>query len=172
MVIVWLTVRGNPMSNMINPLDGLLELQDGINNGLQMVKCPGDSGISVFFDNPEGVLRLTYAMMEGDTVVAYSVFLKDKPINGVAVFDVGYAVLEEYRGKGMASHVLKNSIDFLTNTMKSANAFTSYYIEAIIGVNNTASNKLAHKVISDKPKQIVDMHSGEDAYQYLRLINF
>jgi len=29
------------MSNMINPLDRLLELQDGINNGLQMAQCLG-----------------------------------------------------------------------------------------------------------------------------------
>jgi len=159
------------MSNMINPLDGLLKLQAGIDSGLRMVKCPGGSGLSVFFDEPEGVLRLTYAMMEGDTIIAYSVFLKDKPINGVDVFDVGYAVLEEYRGKGIATHVLKNSIDLLTDTMRSVNTFTGYYIEAIIGVNNIASNKLAHKIISDTPNKIVDKHSGEDAYQYLRLIN-
>jgi hypothetical protein len=39
------------MSNIINPLDGFLELQAGIESGLQMVECPGDNGfIKEYYD--------------------------------------------------------------------------------------------------------------------------
>ncbi len=158
------------MSNMTNPLEGLLELQAGIESGLQMIECPGDSGLSVVFDQPEGVIRMTYAMIEDGVVSGYTVFVKDQPIGGVDVFDIGYAIREEYRGKGLATRIVTSSIELLTDTMRFGGHFDSYYIEAIVGVGNLPSNKLARKIISDSPKQIVDEHSGEDAYQYLRLV--
>ena len=158
------------MSNMTNPLEGLLELQAGIESGLQMLECPGDNGLSVVFDQPEGVIRMTYAMIKDGMVIGYTVFVKDQPIGSVTVFDIGYAVREEYRGKGLATRIVNSSIDLLTDTMGLGGHFDSYYLEAIVGIGNLTSNKLAHKIISDTPKQIVDKHSGEDAYQYLRLI--
>jgi len=53
---------------MINPLDGLLELQAGIESGLKMVECPGYNGLSVVFDQPEGVIRMTYAMIKDGNI--------------------------------------------------------------------------------------------------------
>lgn len=159
------------MSNMINPLDGLLELQAGIESGLKMMRCPGDGGLSVVFDQPEGVMRITYAVIEDGVIIGYVVFLQDQPIGGVIVFNIGYAVREECRGKGLATRIVNSSIDLLTDAMGLGGHFDSYYIEAIVGIGNLASNKLAQNVISDTPRKIVDKHSGEDAYQYLCLIN-
>jgi len=56
------------VSRMINPLDGLLELQAGIESGLKMVECPGYNGLSVVFDQPEGVIRMTYAMIKDGNI--------------------------------------------------------------------------------------------------------
>jgi hypothetical protein len=160
------------MSNMTNPLDGLLELQARIDSGLQMDKCPGNSGLSVFLDKPEGVMRTTYAMMENDTVIAYSVFLKAAPIANLNTFGIGCAVREEHRRKGLGAHVLGSSISLFTDTMiLDLSYHDSYFIEAtIVGIDNIASLRLAYTFISNHPTKIVDQHSGEDAYHFLRLI--
>jgi len=159
------------MSNMVNPLDGLLELQAGVDSNLQMVKCPGTSGLSVVFDQPQGVLRMTYAMIEDEIVIGYTVFIQDKPIGNITVFDIGYAVLEKYRGKGLATRIVNSSIGLFIDTIGTGGNFDNFYLEAIVGVGNFASIKIANKVISDSPTKIVDKHSGEDAYHFLRLIN-
>lgn len=45
-----------------------------------------------------------------------------------------------------------------------------FYVEAVVGVNNTASNKLAKRLLSDTLEAITDELSGEPALRYVKLI--
>ncbi len=47
---------------------------------------------------------------------------------------------------------------------------TDYYLEAVIGVNNVPSNRIASKLLSSEPTKTVDNLSGEPAMQYLKRI--
>ena len=46
-----------------------------------------------------------------------------------------------------------------------------FYIEAVVGVDNTASNKISQNVLKVTGKKVVDQVSGEDASQYIKLID-
>lgn len=45
-----------------------------------------------------------------------------------------------------------------------------FYIEAIIDLNNIASQKVALKTISNTPKETIDKISGKPAYQFIKLV--
>ena len=51
------------------------------------------------------------------------------------------------------------------------NGLKTFYVEAIVGMHNTASQRVAAKVISDKPVATTDAASGLPALQYLRKVS-
>lgn len=50
------------------------------------------------------------------------------------------------------------------------NGIKQFYVEAIVGATNEASKRAAASVVSGKPKKVTDKFSGDESYQYLRLV--
>ena len=127
--------------------------------------CSAHRNLYVLFE--DDIERITYARIIGNQAQALVAFLQVEPYEKKPCLNIGYAVAEPYRGKGIATEVIKESLEEL-RTFLSEVKIKDYYIEAVISVHNEASNRLAQKIISDQRRQIVCNQSGEDAYQYFR----
>ena len=160
--------RGEPMPQMTDPINALKELQKALDNNLvQLTPCDIHNDISVIVDQPTGVPRFTYALVESRKVTAISLFVLTEPIEGLPCFNVGYAVLDNKRGKGIGTDILKKGIEEMHQGF-ARNGHKEFYIEAVVGVENHPSNSIAKKIISTTPIQDQDHFSGEEAFQYLR----
>lgn len=158
------------MAQLVNPMDGLISLQDAMDKKL-VEFTPGElsSDIVMHFDQPEGETRFSFAKIVNDEIQAYSVFVMAEPLNGLLCLNLGYAVPKKYRQQGLALDILEKSIKELANGL-GRNNIKEFYLEAIVGTNNEASQKLAYKVISNIPQKCTDSVSGQDALSYTKLI--
>jgi hypothetical protein len=163
---------------MTDPMDSLRGLQSALDSGAvrlqQFQPCVLHPDVSVMLDSPApGCTRFTYAKLvpspEHDSrrcVHGIALFIVTEPIDGVACFQTGYAVAESARRKGLATALLQQGIDELTFGM-SRTPVAEFYVEAVVGADNVASNKIAARVLSATPEAIKDEDSGEEAFQYL-----
>jgi len=83
-----------------NPMDALVSLQRDVRRGMPTQPCDLSPGIRVILDQPNGVIRYTYARIEHGRVKAIALFVHHELIDGVPCFNLGYAVPEAYRGRG------------------------------------------------------------------------
>jgi len=157
------------MSEMTDPMEALTSLQIEVKRGLRFKPCELDSSIGVYMDQPNGSTRLSYAKIEDGIVKALSLFVAVDPIDGVACFTAGYSVANDCRNNGIATSFLKNSIAELKHGL-GENGVNKFYIEAIVGVDNIASQKVAAKTISTTHEAVVDCCSGKGAFRYLHLV--
>jgi predicted acetyltransferase len=104
--------------------------------------------------------------MRGESVAAIAMIASAESLNGIAVFQIGYAVPQHLRKQGLAKLVAQAAIEEFTAGMK-RNGVQSFYLEAIVGVKNIASHKVAEHVIGGNTKKVSDSHSGEAALQYI-----
>jgi len=156
------------MPQMTDPMNALKELQKALENKwVKLTPCDIHKEMSVIADQPNGVVRFTYALVENGKVHAISLFAITDPVEGLPCFNVGYAVLENMRGNGSGTEILKKGIEELYQGF-ARNGHREFYIEAVVGVENHASNSMAKKLISESPSRCQDHLSGEEAFQYLR----
>lgn len=156
------------MPSMVDPYPALLSFQEAYKTK-EIVCASGriHPEIAVHFDEPApGDKRITYALLSDNKPVAIAIFANADPMHDGPCFQIGYAVAESLRNKGLATEVVSKAMDEIINGFKAV--FKKFYIEAIVGVDNDASQKLAHKFISTAPENIVDEFSGEPALQYMR----
>ena len=155
---------------MVDPMDAPLKLQEAIDRDVVRLR-PGDvyPDLGVWMDKPAGRPRLTYAKTTGRTVEGIALFVHTDPIDGIPCFQTGYAVIETIRRKGVGSDIVTKGIEEMKNGLR-RNGVKEFYVEAVVGVGNVASNKLAKRLLSDTPEEITDELSGEQAFQYLKLI--
>ena len=155
---------------MTDPLDGLNQLQYAIDNGFnELFPCELSPELQCISDQPNGIQRFTYAEIKTGKIHAYSVFVVTENLNELPCFNIGYAVPETFRRRGFATSVLKKSIAELKNEL-ARNNIKRFYLEAIVGTSNKASQKIANKLISQTPKECTDSESGQPALSYTRLI--
>jgi GNAT superfamily N-acetyltransferase len=147
----------------------LKSFQNGFRDG-DINPRPGtvNSEIFVFGDEAGGSQRITYADIQNGAVLAIAVYFLTEPYKGIHCFQVGYAVAEEHRNKGIATALLEKSIAELRHLSK--RHVKSFYVEAVVEENNLASMKVAGRVLSPHPESKIDGNSGQPAFQYLRLI--
>ncbi len=157
------------MADMIDPMEALTSLQAAINNGHSLNQCELDPSISVVVDQPNGITRFSYVRIEQKVVKALSLFAAVEPIDGIACFAIGYAVPSSHRNKGLATEIVEKGIAELGNGL-GRNGVNKLYIEAIVGKENIASQKVSSKTISTEFYLVVDDCSGKDAFRYLRLV--
>ncbi len=156
------------MSQMTDPMNALRELQKALDNKwVDLTPCDIYKEISIIVDQPNGVPRFTYAIVESGKVHAVSLFALADPVERLPCFNVGYAVLESVRGNGIGTEILRKSIDEIYTGL-ARNGQKMFYIEAIVAIENKSSNSIAKKLISNSPTRCQDQFSGEDAFQYLR----
>lgn len=159
------------MPQMTNPHDGLLSFQDALAaNVISPVACRHNKELSMLFDDAEGTPRMTYSFIDAcGTVKALAMFVPVEPVGQVPCVGIGYAVAEQFRGQGLAYEIVEKSISEFK--MSSKQRLPEFYLEAVIGVENVASQKVANKFISNSPDAITDEWSGLPALHYMCLVN-
>ncbi|SFC51473.1 hypothetical protein SAMN05216204_10720 [Massilia yuzhufengensis] len=132
-------------------------------------RCKLRPDLWVLRDDANGDSRLTFTQIDDKgTVRALVSLLPAEPYEGKPCFALAYAVAEKFRGIGLAQEIVESSIVELHNGLKQQ--VPQFYIEVVVDKLNTASNRVAAKVISSNPVEITDQFSGDPALQYFRLV--
>jgi GNAT superfamily N-acetyltransferase len=155
------------MMPMVDPMDGLRAFNDAYKRGIIELQ-PGavDPTVYVHLDRPAGEMRWTYVRLEGGAATALVSIIPAEPIGTEPCFGVGYAVLPDHRGQGLATDLVKSAIaEFLNGVGR--HGIRSIHIEAVIGVENLASQRVAEKTINSEGRQTTDSYSSEPAIHYI-----
>lgn len=157
---------------MVDPMDGLISFQRAIDNNLiALTPCELSSEFVMHYDIPEvDTHRYSYAKIINGKAISIAMFVPGEPFKGLPCFNVGYAVIEEYRGNGLAKEILEKSINELKNGFGRTH-IKRFYIEAMVSIKNKASQAVAAKSISENPEECTDSVSGQPAISYIRLID-
>ena len=153
---------------MTDPHHALVSFQRAFKAGqIRLQKGDIDPDLYVHLDVPApGVYRFSYVRLDNGVVRAFATLVRVEPIEGLPCFQVGYAVPERFRGRGRATDVLSSAIAELQNGM-ARNGHKRIAIEAIVGIDNPASMKVAERVLGGAPKEVTDEFSGKPALQYV-----
>ncbi|MCX4149928.1 MULTISPECIES: GNAT family N-acetyltransferase [Paraburkholderia] len=163
--------RVNDAPRMTDPTDTLKAFQNALRDGLfTPERCELDRELFVHLDHPNGKPRFTYVRLEGETVTSLGVFVVVEPIEGVACFHLGYAVPPVYRGHGFASDLVLAAIGEMRHGFGRAGV-KNFCIEAVVGADNAASQRVAEKIGFGEPKEITDQVRGKPALQYVLQVN-
>lgn len=154
---------------MVDPSTAMESLQKALKQSLSLERCVIATNLRMIKDQHGNAHRFSYALIEDKILQAYCAFVTTDPIDGILCFNIGYAVPERFRNQGLATKTLEDSIRELSAGLKRAN-IPQFYIEAIVGKDNVASQKVAERVLTASPKEVVDQTSGEPAFAYHRLI--
>ena len=158
------------MPGMTNPMDALIALQVAIDQKrIELEPCYIHRELRFIADEPGGRLRLTYASIRAGQVQSISSFVLVDPVEGIPCFQIGCAVVESKRRQGLGSEIVAKGIEELHSGFK-RQGIPKLYVEAFVEVSNTASNRLARRVLSDPRSSGVDAFSGDPALQYLKLV--
>lgn len=155
---------------MTDPSDALALYQQAFVAGAIPLQ-PGtlDRDLFVGVDQPNGNVRFSYMRVNGRTLSALVMFAQSRLVDGYPCFSVGYAVPEAYRRRGLASSSLAAGLAELEHGLRRA-SIPQIHVEAVIGADHTASQKVAEVIFPDPPKEIVDSVSGLPAFHYIRKI--
>lgn len=157
------------MPSMTDPMSGLNSLQTEIYNGIPLSQCKLNYDLKMFYDKPNGCHRFSFVKIESNIIKAFATFVIVDSINDLPTFSLGYAVPEKFRGSGLATDIVEKSINEVKAEFK-RNGISGFYIEAVVGVQNLASQKISKKILASEFEEIIDSLSGEKAYYYLRLV--
>lgn len=157
------------MAKMVDPMVALIDFQRNVRSGLETIPGEKNPKLSVVVDKPAGHLRYTYAKVEFGRVKAMTIFMFHEPIDGIVCFNIGYAVPEAYRGRGWGGDIVEQAIQEMRGGL-ARNGIQKFYVEAVVGVDNLASQKLAERVLDSNPRQTTDTESGLPALAYTRLV--
>jgi RimJ/RimL family protein N-acetyltransferase len=141
-----------------------------VENTISVQKGDLDFEMLVHKDQPNGETRLTYARVMGRTVVVLIQFIPCDQYEGEICLNVGWAVAEAYQGQGRAHEAVITALKEMRNGLTRA-GIKAFWVEAIVGEDNVASQRLAEKVLSGTPKKSTDSFSGDPIVQYLRRVD-
>ena len=82
---------------------------------------------------------------------------------------MGVAVPETYRKQGRAKKIVEAAIAELKHGL-ARNKISTFYVEAVVGIDNEAPKRVAAAIISPTAVAGTDHLSGLPAYQYIRKI--
>jgi hypothetical protein len=160
------------VASIVDPHIGFVSYQQALLDGsIRPTPCESHPELFVMHDEPEpGVQRLTYAFNSGAVSKAYAVYIQADFLNGKPCFGVGYATAEQFRNQGLATEIVTASLKELHQGMAPHLREPGFYVEAIVGTDNPASQKVASRTLSDSPDSIKDDVSGLPALHYVKLI--
>ena len=154
---------------MTDPHDSLPSFQRALRDGELIVqKGALDRELIVHLDHPAPrVNRMTYAKLDGKKVVGLVQLVPAELLNGLPCFQAGVAVAKKYRRKGHAKRLVAAAIAELKHGLAQDAKIKSFYVEAIVSVENEPSKRLAAATISKEPTTVTDELSGQPALQYV-----
>ena len=126
-----------------------------------------DRNLYLHVDHPNGEPRFTYVRLAGQTVTVMAEFVRCDPVEGSPCLHVGYAVDPAHRRRGLAKSLLPAAIKELQAGFGGA-GYPGFYVEAIVGLDNIASQKVAAAGITPDMVEGTDHISGLPIYQYLK----
>ena len=152
---------------MTDPIDALISLQKAVNDStVHMTEGKFYPNVKCLIDYPDGETRYTYAKIIDNEVQAIAILGLIPMASDVPYFQIGFGVKKSKRGQGMGIRLMKQALKELVNDI-STSSMKEFYLQAIVNVENEASNNISRKYISNSPTSIFDTLSGEPAYQYL-----
>jgi ribosomal protein S18 acetylase RimI-like enzyme len=154
---------------MTDPHDSLPSFQKALRDG-ELIVQPGelDRELIVHLDHPApGINRMTYARLDGKKVVGLVQMVPAELLSGLPCFQAGVAVAKKYRRKGHAKRIVAAAIAELKHGLARDAKIKSFYVEAIVSVDNEPSKRVAAATISPSPTAVTDEGSGLPALQYL-----
>lgn len=158
------------MSAMTDPTNAMVSIEEEIKAGrLKLDRCHFDREMGAYGDQVEGMTRLAYVRFDDQGVAAFVNMFQADPVEGVPCFQAGVAVPPRNRRKGMAKSLFEAAIKEMAFGY-GRTPLREFYVEAIVGQENVASNAVCRSVLSDKPEAVTDNVSGEPAFQYLRKV--
>lgn len=156
---------------MVNPHDGMVAFQKAIREQvLDYGQVKPHDDLIKYLDQPSpDEQRLTFARVAkgSTTVTAYVAVIPTGMHNGLMCFGLGYAVPEAYRGKGYAVAIVKDAIAEVARQMRDQNV-EKFYVDAIVGIDNVASQHVAQEALGGEREEMVDEISGQAAYRWTR----
>ena len=158
------------MSAMTDPTRAMLSIEQEIKGGrLQLNRCHYDPSMGAYADEVLGTTRFAYVRLDDQGVGAFANLVRTDPLHGLTCYQVGMAVPPRNRGKGYAKAIVELAIKEMAYGF-GGTPLIEFYVEAIVGVDNAASNAVCRSVLSDKPENIVDGPTGEPALHYTRKV--
>ena len=159
------------MASMTDPMDGLVSFQKAFRRGeIELQKAELYPDVFVHLDQPTmGVSRYTYVTLKGKTVTSLAMIVMADRIEGLPCFQLGVAVPVAHRRNGYAKAIVAAAIAELKNGL-ARNNIPTFYVEAVVSVNNHASKRVAETTISPSSTPITDSVSGLPALHYLSKI--
>lgn len=159
------------MPSLVNPMDAMKTFEPALRAGEISVQLGEvDPTIAVHFDQPNGEPRYTYARRKNETVIALAIIIPAQPFEGERCFQIGYAVPQHLRKRGYAKEIARAAIaEFRSGMARNGIAF--FYLEAIVGKKNLASQKVAEAIFGPARKESTDEDSDEPIYQYVMKVD-
>jgi hypothetical protein len=136
---------------------------------IALTKCAVDSELFLHVDKPNGEMRFTYVRLTGKRVSAMTQVVRCAPYEGEPCFNVAWAVPMEFRGVGRAVEVFKAALDEMSHGFHKA-GMSAFWVEAIVGIDNKTSQRVAAKAITSDAVETTDDFAGVPVYQYLRRV--
>lgn len=92
------------------------------------------------------------------------------PVEGEPCFNVGWAVPPAYRGQGRAGKAFIAAVKELRHGL-APTGLKTFWVEGIVGADNSASQRVAERVISEPVSTDTDSMASVPIVQYLRRID-
>lgn len=149
----------------------LLSFQQALDTRqISIQACVLDGKLFVHVDRPNDETRLTYVRLDRRKVTAMVQFVQAEPYEGEPCFSVGWAVPDALRGEGRAGEAFIVAVKELRHGF-ATHGMTAFWVEAVVGADNVASQRVAEKVISAAGSKGTDGQAGIPIVQYLRRID-
>lgn len=156
------------MPEMTDPSAALPSFQAALDNDeLNVQRARTDLNLLLVMDQPDGGgVRLTYFRAEKAEAIGICMVVQNGFHNDVPCFDLGYAVVDKFRSQGRGNELVEAAIkDHIAGMQR--NGVNRFYLEAVVGLDNLASQRIAERHIAQQPEEITDSVSGLPAYRYV-----
>lgn len=155
------------MAEMIDPSVALPSFQQALETGeLVPRQASTDPHLFIAMDPVGSGVRLTYFRSEGGQITGICMVVHNGFHEGVVCFDLGYATAEAFRHQGRGSELVGAAVRDHISGMARAGV-SSLYIEAVVGVENIGSQRIAERHLNPNREEITDSVSGLPAYRYV-----
>lgn len=103
-------------------------------------------------------------------VQSLAIFGLENSVNGITCCNIGYAVKEDHRGRGLAIETVTRAIKKMKIQLAREN-IKSFIIEAVIARDNHPSLSVARRLFRSQGVPALETESGTLSFHFQRLIS-